>query len=66
MKTGEPFKIPVGKALLGRVIDAMGKPLDGKGPLEAMPESYPIHREPPSAMDRRRIDGSGGDGGKGD
>lgn len=56
VKTGEPFKIPVGKALLGRVIDAMGKPLDGKGPLGPMEEKYPIHREPPPAMERRRIE----------
>ncbi len=56
VKTGEPFKIPVGKELLGRVIDAMGKPLDGKGPLGAMNEKYSIHREPPPAMERRRIE----------
>ena len=55
VKTGEPFKIPVGEGLLGRVIDAMGKPLDGKGPLGPMKEKYPIHREPPPAMERRRI-----------
>jgi len=55
IKTGEPFKIPVGDALLGRVVDAMGKPIDGKGPLGPTKESYPIHREPPPAMERRRI-----------
>ena len=49
VKTGEPFKIPVGEALLGRVIDAMGKPIDGKGPLGPMNEKYPIHQDPPSA-----------------
>jgi flagellum-specific ATP synthase len=54
-RTGEPFRIPVGRELLGRVIDAMGKPVDGKGPLGSMKESYPIHREPPPAMERRRI-----------
>lgn len=56
VRTGEPFKIAVGDALLGRVIDAMGKPLDGKGPLGPMKENYPIHREPPPAMERRRIE----------
>ena len=55
VKTGGAFKIPVGESLLGRVIDAMGKPVDGKGPLGPTRESYPIHREPPSAMERRRI-----------
>ncbi len=34
----------------------MGKPLDGKGPLGPTKESYPIHREPPPAMERRRIE----------
>jgi flagellum-specific ATP synthase len=56
VRTGQPFKIPVGESLLGRVIDAMGKPLDGKGPLGPTKESYPIHREPPPAMERRRIE----------
>jgi flagellum-specific ATP synthase len=56
VRTGQPFKIPVGESLLGRVIDAMGKPLDGKGPLGPTKESYPIHREPPPAMKRRRIE----------
>jgi flagellum-specific ATP synthase len=55
-RTGQPFKIPVGESLLGRVIDAMGKPLDGKGQLGPTKESYPIHREPPPAMERRRIE----------
>ncbi len=55
VKTGEPFKVPVGEFLLGRVIDGMGMPLDGKGPLGPVKEKYPIHREPPSAMERRRI-----------
>lgn len=55
VRTGEPFKVPVGRALLGRTIDALGRPLDRKGPLGPMSLSYPIHREPPPAMERRRI-----------
>jgi flagellum-specific ATP synthase len=55
VKTGESFKILVGDALLGRVIDGMGMPLDGKGPLSSLSQSYPIHRDPPPAMERRRI-----------
>ncbi len=55
VRTGQPFKVAVGDALLGRVVDAMGKPLDGKGPLGPTRENYPIHREPPPAMERRRI-----------
>ncbi len=56
VRTGQPFKVAVGDVLLGRVIDAMGKPLDGKGSLGPTRESYPIHREPPPAMERRRIE----------
>ena len=55
VRTGQPFKVAVGEVLLGRVIDAMGKPLDGKGALGPTRETYPIHREPPPAMERRRI-----------
>ncbi len=55
VKTGAPFKISVGNGLLGRVIDAMGKSIDGNGPIFPLDEKYPIHRDPPPAMDRRRI-----------
>ena len=55
VKTGESFKILVGDALLGRVIDGMGMPLDGKGSLGSLSQSYSIHRDPPPAMERRRI-----------
>jgi flagellum-specific ATP synthase len=55
VKTGESFKIFVGDALLGRVIDGMGVPLDGKGPLGSLSQTYPIHQDPPPAMERRRI-----------
>lgn len=33
-RTGEIVRVPVGKALLGRVVDALGQPIDGKGPIE--------------------------------
>jgi flagellum-specific ATP synthase len=56
VKTGAPFKINVGSALLGRTLDAMGQPIDGKGPLPKMDEHYAIHREPPPSMERRRIE----------
>ncbi|HTA76511.1 MAG TPA: flagellar protein export ATPase FliI [bacterium] len=55
VKTGSSFKILVGDQLLGRVIDGMGMPLDGKGPLSSLSQTYPIHRDPPPAMERRRI-----------
>ena len=56
VKTGAPFKIAVGDALLGRTLDAMGLPIDAKGPLPNLTEHYPIHREPPPSMERRRIE----------
>jgi F-type H+/Na+-transporting ATPase subunit alpha len=38
--TGKLLSIPVGKAMLGRVVDTIGRPIDGKGPIDAK-ESYP-------------------------
>src|SRR5262245_22460257 len=46
--------IPVGSSLLGRVIDPLGQPIDGKGPVDAL-RRYPVHQSPPAAMQRRRI-----------
>ena len=49
--TGEPIKVPVGKATLGRIMDVLGTPIDEAGPVEA--EAYmPIHRAPPSHEDQ--------------
>ena len=44
---GEPITTPVGPAVLGRMLNALGKPIDGLGPIDAA-ESWPIHRRPPS------------------
>jgi F-type H+-transporting ATPase subunit beta len=44
--TGEPVKVPVGKATLGRVFNLKGEPIDGRGPVEAE-DRWPIHREAP-------------------
>ena len=52
--TGRTIEIPVGKSLLGRIIDGRGQPLDDKGPVE--PETYySIFRTPPPAIKRKRI-----------
>jgi flagellum-specific ATP synthase len=52
-RTG-PLTSPVGPALLGRVVDALGRPLDGRGPIAAPPVA--IDAAPPPALARRRID----------
>jgi F-type H+-transporting ATPase subunit beta len=41
--TGEPISVPVGKEVLGRVLNVIGEPVDGKGEVKAK-ERYPIHR----------------------
>ena len=50
-----PLTVDVGEALLGRVVDANVNPLDNKGPL-TLPEEEPVHRDPPSPLERRLID----------
>lgn len=52
--TGQPVQVPVGDALLGRVIDAFGKPLDGKPPAK-LEENYPIYAEPLNPLHRPPI-----------
>jgi F-type H+/Na+-transporting ATPase subunit beta len=49
--TGEPIKVPVGKATLGRIMDVLGRPIDEAGPVEA-DAWLPIHRSPPSYEDQ--------------
>ncbi|MCD6082583.1 flagellar protein export ATPase FliI [Candidatus Aerophobetes bacterium] len=52
--TGHPLIIRVGEKLLGRVVDGLGQPIDGKGPLWTK-EERPIYTCPPSPLSRRRI-----------
>ena len=47
----KPIMMPVGDPTLGRVINVVGKPVDGLGPIQAT-EYYPIHRPAPSFMDQ--------------
>ena len=49
---GQPLTVPVGNALLGRVIDLRGRPLDGGAEL-CLPETLPLHRPPPPPSERR-------------
>ncbi|MCC6363826.1 MAG: FliI/YscN family ATPase [Bryobacterales bacterium] len=51
---GEEAKVVVGKALLGRVLDGFGKPLDGKGPVLAE-ASYDLYQAPPGPLEREPI-----------
>ncbi|HEX6497182.1 MAG TPA: FliI/YscN family ATPase [Acidobacteriaceae bacterium] len=48
---GRAPDFPAGEGLIGRVLDAVGSPLDDAGPLQAS-DRAPIHRAPPAAMDR--------------
>lgn len=54
LPTGDCLRVPVGENLLGRVLDGLGDPVDGKGPLKC-DEYYPVHNIPPDPMTRRRI-----------
>lgn len=55
LPTGRGHVCPVGDALLGRVLDALGQPIDGRGPL-ATRVQLSVHREPVSPLERRMID----------
>lgn len=49
--TGDVVRVPVGAGLLGRIVDPLGRPLDGKGPISAE-ATLPIEREAPGIIDR--------------
>jgi flagellum-specific ATP synthase len=51
---GDPALVPVGEGLVGRVLDGLGRPLDGKGPLDSR-RRYPLYASPPHPLKRRRI-----------
>jgi F-type H+-transporting ATPase subunit alpha len=53
-RTGKIFEVPVGKPLLGRVVDALGEPLDGKGPIEGA-ETRRVELKAPGIMDRKSV-----------
>ncbi|NBB80044.1 MAG: F0F1 ATP synthase subunit alpha [Verrucomicrobia bacterium] len=53
--TGKLLSVPVGKGLLGRVVDAIGNPIDGKGPINAE-EVYPVDRLAPGIIPRKSVD----------
>jgi flagellum-specific ATP synthase len=49
-----PLMVPVGTGLIGRVIDAFGEPMDGRGPVQA-DGYYPVENQPPNPLSRQRI-----------
>ncbi len=53
--TNRLLSVPVGKGLLGRVVDAIGRPLDGKGPI-ASTETYPVEKIAPGIIVRQSVD----------
>ncbi|SMF67365.1 flagellum-specific ATP synthase [Tistlia consotensis] len=56
LAASEPAIWPT-EAWLGRVVNALGQPVDGKGPLPLGPVAYRIRRDPPPAHGRRRVGG---------
>ncbi len=53
--TGRILEVPVGEALLGRVVDSLGNPIDGKGPIKAT-ETSPIEKIAPGVIARQSVD----------
>src|SRR5579862_3767325 len=53
-RTGRIMSIPVGEGMIGRVVDALGQPIDGKGPIEAKAYNY-IERIAPGVVDRQPV-----------
>jgi F-type H+-transporting ATPase subunit alpha len=53
--TGRILEVPVGPELMGRVVDGLGRPIDGKGPIETAVTS-PIERIAPGVIDRQSVD----------
>ena len=53
--TGTLLSVPVGKGMLGRVVDALGRPVDGKGAIDTT-ESYPVEKIAPGIIERKSVD----------
>ena len=52
--TGKLLSVPVGKGLLGRVVNTLGQPIDGKGPMKSE-EAYPVEKIAPGIIKRRSV-----------
>ena len=53
-RTGRPADVPVGEALIGRTVDALGRPIDGLGPIHCT-ETRPIEHEAPGVVSREPV-----------
>ena len=53
-RTGRVVSVPVGEALIGRVVDALGQPIAGKGPIDSK-ELRPIERNAPGIIERKSV-----------
>lgn len=53
-RTGKVLSVPVGEGFLGRVVDALGEPIDGKGPIESS-GTRPIESEAPGIIERKSV-----------
>src|SRR4249919_1967830 len=53
--TGKLLQVPVGKGLLGRVVNTLGEPIDGKGPVKS-DVAYPVEKMAPGIIRRRSVD----------
>ncbi|MCB0034211.1 MAG: F0F1 ATP synthase subunit alpha, partial [Anaerolineales bacterium] len=53
--TGGVASVPIGEALIGRVVDALGSPIDGNGPIASV-GTFPIERIAPGVIQRKRVD----------
>ena len=53
-RTGKVLSVPVGEAMLGRIVSALGMPIDGKGPIETT-ETRPVEAEAPGIIERKSV-----------
>ena len=53
-RTGKIMQVPVGEAMIGRVVDALGRPIDGKGPIHTT-QTRPIEYPAPGIADRKSV-----------
>ena len=53
-RTGKIMQVPVGESMIGRVVDALGRPIDGKGPIHTT-QSRPIEYQAPGIADRKSV-----------